>query len=307
MRTTWTDGDIHLVRGISWTDRARPVLTTVDIADAVHHLPLPGAVLAFTTEPGRHCIGRSVFVGNDAVTTAPCPRRRIAESGDQCGTCAATDDFRFIHHVHRGGHVPEAMRRYVSQPHWLYVATFADGGSKVGTASQVRQRARLDEQGAVLATYVAHCSDGFTVRAHEDAVTAEAGLPQTVSRRRKVASLCAPLSGDQLAAAHGEAVEGARRVLATRGVHDDPVAWQPPSLHGDLVGGAPLGGWPPLPHDLTAGDHHLTVEAMVGSTALVRMNDEPERFVADLGLLKGRKVTPGDTRSAAVAHQASLF
>lgn len=307
MRTSWADDETYLVRGISWTDRERPVLQLLDIADDAVDVPLIGAELAFTTEPGRHCIGRSEFVGDDAVRLAPCPSRRLAESGHQCDRCAATDDFRFIHHVHRGGHVPPALRAYVGQPHWLYVATFADGRSKVGTASAVRKRARLDEQGAVRASYVAHTADGFAVRALEDAVTAEAGVPQTRSRRAKAAALCRPLPVARLEQAHAEVVARAREVLAARGAALEPEAWEPPALHAALVEEAPFGGHEPLPHDLTAGDHRLHVIAMVGSVALVAVNDDSARWVADLGDLTGRKLTPGRVDSPGVAQQTSLF
>lgn len=307
MRTAWTDDETYLVRSMSWSDRENPALELVDIADAVTRLPLVGATLAFFTEPGRHCIGRSEFVGEDAVRMAPCPHRRLAESGKQCASCAAADDFRFIHHVHRGGHVPPALRSYVSQPHWLYVATFADGSAKVGTASHVRKSARLDEQGAVRASYVAHTPDGFTIRTLEDAVTAEAGLPQTRSRRRKTAALCRPLTTAGLDAAHASSVALAEAVVADHGHAWGPETWTPPALHAALVEEAPFGGHEALPHDLTTGDHRLTVQAMVGGTALVTVNDDPSRWVADLGDLLGRKVTPGDVRSPETLQQTSLF
>ncbi|MFL0459015.1 DUF2797 domain-containing protein [Kytococcus sedentarius] len=307
MHTAWTDDETHLVRGISWTDCEQPVLQLLDIGDDAVHVPLIGAELAFTIEPGRHCIGRSVFVGADAVHLAPCASRRLAESGHQCGQCAATDDSRFIHHVHRGGHVPAALRSYVDQPHWLYVATFADGTSKVGTASATRKRARLDEQGAVRASYVAHTADGFAVRTLEDAVTTEAGLPQTKSRRAKASSLARPLPAREVGSAHAGAVLRAREVLAARGADRPPEEWTPPAPHAALLEDVPFGGHEPLPHDLTAGDHRLHVIAMVGSVALVTANDDPARWVADLGDLTGRKLTPGDVHSAEAPQQVSLF
>ncbi|WP_141495046.1 DUF2797 domain-containing protein [Kytococcus schroeteri] len=312
MRTSWVDGGTHLVRSVSWTDRDRPALVTSDLTEAVHRIALPGATLAFTVEPGRHCTGRSVLTPQGTVRTEACARRRVVESGRQCSECAMADEFRPIHQVHRGGPAGEALRRYLDRPHWLYVATFADGAPKVGTASDHHKVARLDEQGAVRATYLARCADGLEVRRHEDAVTAGLGVPQTRTARRKAAALASPLPAARLDAVHAELVDRACHLLASRGLDPAPEPWVPPALHGPVLGedraaGAPFAGHAPLPHDLTTGAHRLTVEALVGATALVRVNDEKGGYLADLTRLVGRKLVPGPVDSPAVAHQDSLF
>ena len=47
------------------------------------------------------------------------------------------------------------MRAYAATPHRLYIATFPDGTSKVGTSSQASTPRRLDEQAPAIATYIA--------------------------------------------------------------------------------------------------------------------------------------------------------
>lgn len=110
---------------------------------------------------------------------------------------------------------------------------------------------------------------------------------------------------------HAELVDRACHLLASRGLDPAPEPWVPPALHGPVLGedraGAPFAGHTPLPQDLTTGDHRLTVETLVGATALVRVNDETGGYLADLTRLVGRKLVPGPVDSPAVAHQDSLF
>jgi hypothetical protein len=77
----------------------------------------------------------------------------------------------------------------MNQPHWLYLATFADGATKVGTAAEPRKQSRLDEQGAMRATYLTTTPDGRAVRHLEDAVTRGLQIPQTVRAMTKLKAL----------------------------------------------------------------------------------------------------------------------
>lgn len=105
-------------------------------------------------DPARHCLGRAeIDVGEAAVRILPCPDKAQAKRGDQCLSCFFADEFRPIHDAHRGGDVPEALRHYLAREHWLYIATFAHGASKVGTTSDASKFTRLAEQGAVAAQY----------------------------------------------------------------------------------------------------------------------------------------------------------
>lgn len=81
----------------------------------------------------------------------------------------------------------------MAQPHWLYLATFADGTTKVGTTAGPRKRSRLAEQGALFATYLAASPDGRRVRFLEDALTSRLGLTQTVRAVRALLTQLPPV------------------------------------------------------------------------------------------------------------------
>ena len=141
---------------------------------------------------GKSCLGHSKVHGPADRDHVPCPAQAPAARGSQCERCFVLDDSRLIHDFHRGGRVPPGLRAYLMQPHWLYIATFAGGASKVGTASHLRKWHRLAEQGAVVARYVARADDGRVVRILEDMVTRDAGLPQQVRSAAKAAALAGP-------------------------------------------------------------------------------------------------------------------
>jgi hypothetical protein len=213
-----------------------------------------------------------------------------------------------MHDIHRSGIAPEGLKRYLDQPHWLYVATFADGATKVGTASGVRKRARLVEQGAVTAQYVAAADNGRVVRVLEDEVTRSAGLPQAVRSAAKAASLCRPLPAAQLAGINAGHAESARRLLREgMGVEGFTVITErfdpPPSWHEVLS----ADGTQPYPDDLESGEHGFTIGPMLGSCALVGIEGAPMRFLADLSRLKGRRIAPGSYSTAVPTVQESLF
>ncbi|WP_288023795.1 DUF2797 domain-containing protein [Arthrobacter sp.] len=158
--------------------------------------------------PARYCLGFSVVLGPNDAEHHSCPTLQAAERGYQCGSCFARDDFRFMHDSHRRGIGPPGLKAYLAQPHWLYIATFADGTVKVGTASQRSKWSRLAEQGAIVARYVAHARDGSVVRMLEDAVSAELGLTQCVRGAATFASLLQPKPEAELDAVNATASGG---------------------------------------------------------------------------------------------------
>nr|WP_321164498.1 DUF2797 domain-containing protein [Arthrobacter sp. Soil763] len=118
------------------------------------------------------------------------------------------------------------------QPHWLYVATFANGASKIGTAADLRKWNRLAEQGAVTARYVARAADGRVVRILEDQVTRDAGLPQQIRSAAKAAALTAPPPETTLEALNARAAAAVRELLARAGGDGFDVVdeqWQRPA------------------------------------------------------------------------------
>jgi hypothetical protein len=264
------------------------------------------------TASGRFCTGWYGFVdGNGRLR--PCPDRAPASTTAQCESCALRDQFRFAHQGHVGGYVPRALEPYLATPHWLYVATFADGFSKVGTASEHRKQDRLDEQGPAHASYLGHAANGRLVREAEDAVSRELQLPQHRRRAAKVAALVQPAPVTLVAERHRETVAQAARLVAGTawGPGLDPVTepWVPPAAMSGLREPPPLGSRLPYPHALDAGEHGLQIEACAGSVALARTErgEDALSFLVDLGQLKGRRVVLGAFSSRAAEVQEGLF
>lgn len=322
----------YLCHGVVWPGRVPHLHLAPDTATGVRVLaPLVGAPVGLRVDSdGRRCLGR-LSVSGPVKGAVPCPDRAGATTGTQCAECAVRDEFRFAHHAHRGGHVPPELGRYLEQPHWVYVATFADTTSKVGTAADPRKLERLDEQGAVRATYVARVSDGLLARVFEDAVTSSARLSQVKHRTAKTAALTAPASLVDIDAAHAAAVTRAGLVLAGErdrsGVSLPGEEWLPPEISSGFFERVPLGGWARHPHVLHEGEHGFTVHAVVGSVVLASLEagpaatadandragggrgrgEELPRYVLDLAELRGRRVTLGAYRSVETLFQSSLF
>jgi hypothetical protein len=302
---------LFLCHGVSWS-RSGPSLTLVTPRGVRTPLPLDDLpfFLGFRLSSGsgsgqRFCLGYSKASGPTDRRSFPCPEQTTAERGYQCGPCFARDDFRFMHDVHRSGVAPDGLGAYLAQDHWLYVATFADGSTKVGTASDRSKWTRLAEQGAVVARYVAHADDGRIVRVLEDAVTRHTGLPQAIRSASKTAALSRPLAQSELDVLNADAADVVRGLLAQDvgidGFEAVEEQWQPPrSWERVLSARAQI-----YPLSLEAGEHGGSILALLGPTALLALPES--EFLLDLALLRGRRLELGGFRSAPVAVQDELF
>ncbi|NUS37371.1 MAG: DUF2797 domain-containing protein, partial [Pseudarthrobacter sp.] len=215
-----------------------------------------GARLGFeVVEPGRSCLGHVVVHSSRRRDHILCAAGAPAAKGKQCERCFMLDESRLMHDFHRGGRVTPGLRDYLMQEHWLYVATFAGGATKVGTASGPRKWNRLAEQGAVAARYVARAQDGRVVRILEDLVTADVGLTQQVRSAAKAEALLQPLPARQLDAINLRAAAEARTLLARAavdGFEDVEEPWVRPAHAAALYAG---GARHAYPHPLDSGRH----------------------------------------------------
>lgn len=300
----------YVCHGVTWAGgRPRLLLAPVPTGPLCAVEVMGGRIGLRTTGRERFCTGRFGFTDTFRVEPVPCPERAQAGRGGQCAPCGQQDEFRFAHQAHTGGYASPALERYMAQPHWLYIATFAHGVSKVGTAAQPRKRSRLDEQGALLATFVARTQDGRTVRQLEDTVTRGLGVVQQVRGAAKLAALISPGDLRQVEEAHAQTVQRSVALLADLGVETVLEGWQPPREGEGLRWIHPGNGRSLYPHDLREGEHGFTVEACLGSHALVRLTgpDDAVRYVLDLGVLKGHRLALGDYSSPATSVQTALF
>ncbi|WP_229746136.1 DUF2797 domain-containing protein [Rhodococcoides trifolii] len=302
----------ELVRGVTWP-RRQPELAVSDVETGrTRRIPLDSVFLSFRVMGARgrtYCLGRSASDGNGGSVHIPCPDRAYAVSGSQCDACASKDQFRFVHIVHRQKFVSKDIEAVVMQPHWLYVATFAGGVSKIGTATDTRKWGRLTEQGALVGRYVARGADGRVIRDMEDAVTAGVGLRQAVRASAKAAALARPVDLGELDAQNLAAAVEARELLSGSDFGRDSSivdeTWDPPAGRDALID---AGERLAYPAELSSGAHGFSIRAVVGSAALVTVPADPTTaYVADLSRLKGRRIEFGDYRTKLPPVQAVLF
>ncbi|MGR0158994.1 DUF2797 domain-containing protein [Paenarthrobacter nitroguajacolicus] len=305
-----------LVHGVAW-DSSSPSLRMFTPDSEFTDVALAqGSALGLRVIPGLWCLGHTKVHGPGDRTHVPCRSSSPAERGKQCGACFARDDSRLMHDFHRGTSVPTGLRAYLMQPHWLYVATFANGATKVGTASAQRKWNRLAEQGAVHAAYVAQAEDGRVVRVLEDMVTRELGLVQQVRSASKAAGLVEPRAGVELLALNRQHAGRVRELLgglAMTGYAVVEEEWERPDFAERLcVAGGEGARRHPYPATFDGGGHGLRIHSLSGAIALAGLpdaagNEVEGSFVADLGALKGRKIELGPHTTEIPALQDSLF
>jgi hypothetical protein len=310
----------YLVHGVFWDGPAAdrpganggtPHLRLQHNGGGFSEVPLAaGTRLGFRmSESGKFCLGHHKVHSASERDHVLCPDQAVAVKGNQCERCFVVDDSRLIHDFHRGGRVPPGLRAYLSQQHWLYIATFADGASKVGTASNLRKWNRLAEQGAVVARYVARADDGRIVRVLEDMVSREAGLPQQIRSAAKAAALTEPSPAVGLDARNKQLAGEVRSLLAGAAVGGFAVVdeqWIRPS-QADPVSVPGSGLRHAYPHDFSEGVHGFRISSLNGGYALASIEGSELEFVVSLGLLKARRIELGNHRSEVPAVQESLF
>jgi hypothetical protein len=308
------EGGPWLVHGITWDGPAdyggAPSLSVAGADGSLRGIPLtPGLRLGWRVLDARvHCLGFTRVHSAGARTRVPCPDRALAAHGVACPACEQRDDTRLIHAFHRSGKVPEGLRDYLMQPHWLYLAASAAGQLKVGTASSARRWNRLAEQGAAAAVYVSAAADGRVVRILEDAVTAGLGISQAISSAAKLAAFARPLAGPRLAqildARAAEVTQLLGEVGGIGGFDVVRESWQPPAAARGLLSAAPRSAYPADPG---VGEHALALASVLGPFALGAAGPEAEAFVAHLGRLRGRRIELGPFESTLPARQVPLF
>lgn len=288
------------VLGLDWSTPDTPRLRTTDPATPDGSLlhPLLGEHTFRVDGDERHCVGWFDLTGPEGKHVR-CRADEIVTRGRQCRRCQYREGFIAAHQAHHNPRaLPDNIRHYLQQPHWLYLDVFAKGTTKVGTAAETRRRSRLAEQGPVAALYIARTTDGIAVRSLEAAVSRYLGLPQQVPTRRKVLGLqsqvdtAALTSGlTELAAEATTYLEKITADQPSTEVFSDPELWVRPTCAATVFDTAPVLAYPA---DLTEGIHHLCVTGASGPVALFTTESAPGAalYCADLTALVGRRLVP---------------
>lgn len=307
--TTWQNGTTYTVGGVSWGPNRTPHLRITPTGTPhTTSINLLNHTLQFAITPGpKKCLGYITFTDAGRSTTHHCPHNNPATRGTQCDHCAAADHFKHAHHVHHGTPVSPGLATYLAQPHRLYIATFADATSKVGTAATARGHARLDEQGPSQATYIATAPNGTLVRTLEDAITSVLGVPQTKRKTAKLKALLNPETPQTITQAHHNIVTEALSYLrldhSTEPADYTSETWPPPAPHHTNHNTPPAA----YPHDLSNGPHRVTATAATGSILTAHTGPHSPHYLVDVDHLKGTTVTPGNHEPPPLDIQESLF
>ncbi|WP_026117971.1 DUF2797 domain-containing protein [Nocardiopsis alkaliphila] len=286
--------------GLDWNDSENPRLLTTDPDHPERSLlhPLLGEHTFRVDGEQRRCVGWFELTGAQG-RHVRCRTDEIVTRGKQCRRCQYKEGFIAAHQAHRTPDaLPDNIRDYLQQPHWLYLDVFANGTTKVGTAADSRRRSRLNEQGPVAALYLARTKDGATVRTLESALSQHFSLPQQVQARRKVLGLQNSIDTTALITKLTElaaqvtpyldkfaAEQPGTEVLAA------PEPWLRPACSTAVFESAPVLAYP---GDLTQGTHRLHITGAAGPVVVFSTDPEPDvpHHCADLSKLIGRTLAP---------------
>ena len=306
------DQDV-IVLGSEWL-KDRCSLPCASVDGSISRIDLQSVGLKFQVVGDlRHCTGYYKWAADGSFSRRTCEERNAAASGGQCRFCKDRDESRFIHAAHRGAWAPEAVKLYLDQPHWLYVALFADGSSKVGTAADSRKYVRLAEQGAVVATFIGRFPDGRRVRLAEDGISRLCGVPQNIRAEAKVRGWLAPLPKEELVKRRERLVSSIEPLL---GGLCGPLDATSTREHwvcnaSELFHVASGPHRMRYPNDLSTGAVNLTVLDVCGDVALccvaAEHGLETDEYLVDLRQLRGVRVRFGEHEVALPPVQSALF
>lgn len=266
----------------------------------------------------RYCAGfAKALVDGVGFEQVSCPEHSLIEKGKQCARCEARDEFSAIHGLHRGSIMNDAAQKYADLEHWLYIATFPDGTSKVGTSSLHSKPRRLDEQAVACATYVAHAKDGKEVRVWEDLVSREAGLVQGKLVSAKYKAWTDPRPAAELKTAHEQAVSLAHWTLQEAALLDDLLEedqiitepWVPSTAMNRAYASLraenpePVSGY----QSLLGTANGFYVIGAAGKFLVVHFGDPDAAFLVNTYDLANRAVLPYDQLAEQPTVQNSLF
>lgn len=175
----------HQISRIGWSrsnpeQHASPFVDLRSLTDqSLSRIPLQGYEFNWQLSEIRYCVGYSEEDG----TYHKCPYKNEANnSHGQCIHCSKQVGFEQAFFY--GGDINARMQKYLSEPHFVYLAYFQPNIIKVGTAHSSRNTIRTLEQDALIAVFIAE-SDGFNIQTIERAIS-KIGYTEAVKSSTKL-------------------------------------------------------------------------------------------------------------------------
>lgn len=265
---------------------------------------------------GEHkfCLGYVTMNADGSRNSMPCPKDRAVRTGSQCEGCRRRDQTKFMHHFHKTGEAPAGLRKYLEQPHFLYIASFAHGVTKVGTTSTQSRWSRLAQQGAVIARYIAGAPDGAAVRVIEDLVTEHVGLSQQVRQKSKIKGLTSwEMNLAQLDEINTEKANAAREFLSSQrslqayGIELLDELWQQPDFARPVVSAWDSQVLHPWTDSIADSTLTFRLRGVLGQSLLVDQGPDSTLRIIDAAELKTRSMTVAEEHGEYDQEQSALF
>lgn len=173
----------YLITNIGWNKNLHPVISLMDLETKVEKtFPVKDYDFKFQLSTERFCTGYF------DLRLYPCPYSNIVEGRHtQCHFCEKKQGFKSAF-LFRGV-ANEIAERYLSQPHFIYLAYFYPDTIKVGTASENRLDVRPVEQDALLYSFIAKVESGFEVQKLEREISKKFGLTEFVRSSQKLKNI----------------------------------------------------------------------------------------------------------------------
>ncbi|MHC6177352.1 DUF2797 domain-containing protein [Glutamicibacter sp. X7] len=273
-----------------------------------------GRTLSMDVSADKWCLGYVRMDSDGSRRSFVCPQGQRLRTGTQCSGCRRRDETKFMHHFHTTGEAPEGLRRYLMQPHFLYVASFAHGVTKVGTTSTSSKFTRLASQGAVVARYVASAPDGAAIRVIEDLVTEQLRITQQVRQKSKIQGLArwdfdepSLRELNDAAAQRVHELLSQQRSLETYGVDllDEPFVQ--PSYARTVIDAWTERRIHPWAAEVPGAHLELRVRGVLGQGILADAGEGSEARILDAAELKTRALQVRPAGDLQAKGQGSLF
>lgn len=197
----------YLLKHVGFSKEEEPILVLQRDAALTTLAPLGRTLsLAFDTSQ-RFCAG---WFDMQSSTDHPCPENAAVPSKyEQCPACQKRTGFNpaFYHATS----LSEQQEKRNQEPHFLYLAHFGAGVTKVGISYAGRGNSRLLEQGARSALVLETFPTANIARSYEARIAALPGIAETVQLKKKLTELQKPYDA---AAAASELAAARTRIEA---------------------------------------------------------------------------------------------